>query len=157
MLNQRLGDMKKTLQHELKTNGSAKCMTLQSNGIGSEQTTDNSLEKSSPAVMDDVNFRYLKHVILKFLTSREVTQRTNDKISLAFAIQRIHFHLFGQVEARHLIRAIGTLLNLNAEEEQLLHETLNFKVGWFGTRSHSDIVTRNRQQKLFSIPSPLSS
>lgn len=93
MLNQRLGDMKKTLQHELKTN--AKCMTLQSNGnvitgsegsklngIGIEQTTDNSLQKSSPAVMDDVNFRYLKHVILKFLTSREVTNRQ---------IQSVHF------------------------------------------------------------------
>lgn len=106
MLNQRLVDMKKTLQHELKTNGSAKSMTSQSNGnlitechgsksngIGSEQTTDNSLQKSSPAVMDDVNFRYLKHVIFKFLTSREVTKTaTNPIYPFENSKKKILFH-----------------------------------------------------------------
>lgn len=29
--------------------------------------------ENRPIVMDEVNFKYLKHVILKFLTSREVS------------------------------------------------------------------------------------
>ncbi|XP_031622115.1 golgin subfamily A member 1 [Contarinia nasturtii] len=139
ILNQRLADMKKTLQNELKSNeknggpihnldAQKTSATSVSNCVQSDdQLADSNIKNASAVVMDDVNFKYLKHVILKFLTSREV-------------------------EARHLIRAVGTLLNLNHEEEQLLHETLNFKVGWFGSRSID--VTRNRHHKLLSIPSP---
>lgn len=99
MLNQRLGDMKKTLQHELKTNGSGNgttalqsnglvisgCQGTKLNGIECEQTMDNSSLKTPSVAMDDVNFRYLKHVILKFLTSREVKT-----VNFNIPIKRIH-------------------------------------------------------------------
>lgn len=60
-----------------------------------------------PVVMDEVNFRYLKHVILKFLTSREL-------------------------EAKHLVKAVSTLLYLTSEEEKLIFDTLNWRMSWFG-------------------------
>lgn len=57
--------------------------------------------------MDEVKFSYLKHVVLKFLTSREI-------------------------EAKHLIRAISTLLYLTETEEKLLYDTLEYRRGgWF--------------------------
>lgn len=59
--------------------------------------------------MDEVKFGYLKHVILKFLTSREM-------------------------EAKHLIRAISTLLYLSDSEEKLLNDTLEYRKSWFGTK-----------------------
>ncbi|XP_053657847.1 golgin subfamily A member 1 [Anopheles marshallii] len=133
-LNQRLVDMKKTLQEELKgqQNGSNN-NNIVANYMGGVQppSHDRSLERSKsfegktiakengtlkqngtssgPVVMDEVNFRYLKHVIIKFLTSREV-------------------------EARHLIKAVSTLLQLSYEEEKLLQDTLNWKMSWFGSR-----------------------
>lgn len=58
---------------------------------------------------DDVNFKYMKHVVLKFLCSREY-------------------------EAIHLIKALSVLLNFSNEEEKLLKETLEWKMSWFGTR-----------------------
>lgn len=78
MLNQRLADMKKTLQHELKINTANSNMNNnmnKSNSVTNTIINDRNLTQN-PAVMDDVNFKYLKHVILKFLTSREV----NDNI-----------------------------------------------------------------------------
>ncbi|XP_021704706.1 golgin subfamily A member 1 [Aedes aegypti] len=77
----------------------------------------NGVPKSSGTiVMDEVNFRYLKHVIIKFLTSREV-------------------------EARQLVKAVATLLQLSHEEEKLLQNTLTWKMSWFGSRrgQHSQI------------------
>uniref|UniRef100_A0A182SJZ5 GRIP domain-containing protein n=1 Tax=Anopheles maculatus TaxID=74869 RepID=A0A182SJZ5_9DIPT len=139
-LNQRLVDMKKTLQEELKgqqNSNNNNNNTIANNYIGGNQpppppSHDRSLERSKsfegkmiakengilkqngtpsggPVVMDEVNFRYLKHVIIKFLTSREV-------------------------EARHLIKAVSTLLQLSYEEEKLLQDTLNWKMSWFGSR-----------------------
>lgn len=118
MLNQRLMDMKKTLQHELKSNSTEKITkpdASNSNGNNRITTTtsasstainttnninnsnrtkpksghktdnngpdaneiDQTIQTNSNTnfVMDDVNFKYLKHVILKFLTSREVRER----------------------------------------------------------------------------------
>ncbi|XP_055706211.1 golgin subfamily A member 1 [Phlebotomus papatasi] len=112
-LNQRLGDMKKTLQQEIKSNNNVSATT--SNHIHQTQAlpviADKIPEKlmEGAVVMDEVNFKYLKHVIFKFLTSREV-------------------------EARHLIKAVATLLHLTGDEERILHETLDWKSSWFGTR-----------------------
>lgn len=77
--------MKKTLQSELKSNekvctigaSSANAATANGNGVENgapeaDQLVNNNSKSSSAVVMDDVNFKYLKHVILKFLTSREV-------------------------------------------------------------------------------------
>lgn len=84
--------MKKTLQIELKSNANDKCNATMRNGTAtkpsnntvgnngnsgsgseSEQFVNNNIGKASGVVMDDVNLKYLKHVILKFLTSREVS------------------------------------------------------------------------------------
>ncbi|KAJ6645576.1 Golgin subfamily A member 1 [Pseudolycoriella hygida] len=132
LLKQRIADFKKTLQNEFKgsINQTNSCLDDKPREICDLDGKVNSLPEkiTSPnppsnhvtvpsvqnrsVVMDEVNFKYLKHVILKFLTSREV-------------------------EARHLIRAVGTLLQLNQEEEKLLHDTLSFRMSWFGTRPES--------------------
>nr|XP_022327021.1 golgin subfamily A member 1-like isoform X1 [Crassostrea virginica] len=62
----------------------------------------NSLEK-------DINFQYLKHVVMKFMLSRDA-------------------------EAVQLIRAVSVLLKFSAEEQKLIRETLEWKMSWFGSR-----------------------
>ncbi|XP_060517177.1 golgin subfamily A member 1 [Cylas formicarius] len=93
----RLADLKKTLQQELRVPQKNSAAVLAP-----------SLTKSFPAG-DDVNFRYLKHVVLKFLTSREY-------------------------EAQHLIKAISTLLQFTPEEEKLIQDTIEWKRSWFGAK-----------------------
>ncbi|XP_061391433.1 golgin subfamily A member 1 [Musca vetustissima] len=131
VLNQRVNDLKKTLQKEF---ASAKVVAGGSEESSNDGRKDGnqrcpnciSLDPATAAggsvVMDEVNFKYLKHVIVKFLTSREV-------------------------EARHLIRAVATLLKLTKEEEKLLHDTLNWKMSWFGSKPD-----HGRGQRAFSIP-----
>ncbi|KAL6437128.1 hypothetical protein ACFW04_005013 [Cataglyphis niger] len=110
VLQQRLTDMKKTLQRELKIPFSS----LDSDAEASAAILNPSSSKTVTAKHnnsreDDVNFKYLKHVLIKFLTSREY-------------------------EALHLTRAVATLLHFSPEEERLLQETLEWKMSWFGTR-----------------------
>uniref|UniRef100_A0A3Q4GWC3 Golgin A1 n=1 Tax=Neolamprologus brichardi TaxID=32507 RepID=A0A3Q4GWC3_NEOBR len=51
----------------------------------------------------EINFEYLKHVVLKFMSSREA-------------------------EAYQLIRAVSVLLNFTREEEDMLKQTLEYKL-----------------------------
>lgn len=72
VLQQRLGDMKKTLQRELKIPSSS----LDSDVETSAAILNPSSSKTVTAGHnntgeEDVNFKYLKHVLIKFLTSRE--------------------------------------------------------------------------------------
>lgn len=53
----------------------------------------------------DVSKKYLKHVLIKFLTSREI-------------------------EARQLTKAVGALLGLSEQEETLLRDTLGWRSGF---------------------------
>ncbi|XP_041675699.1 LOW QUALITY PROTEIN: golgin subfamily A member 1 [Drosophila eugracilis] len=114
-LNQRLVDLKKTVQKELRsaqisTESESHPITIPGHRISSSSLESfPSGDKGNCIIMDEVNFQYLKHVIVKFLTSREV-------------------------EARHLVRAVSTLLQLTSEEEKLLHDTLNWKMSWFGMK-----------------------
>ncbi|XP_076436252.1 uncharacterized protein LOC143275847 isoform X2 [Babylonia areolata] len=57
----------------------------------------------------DINFQYLKHVVLKFMLSRES-------------------------EAVQLIKAVAVLLNFSNQEQQLIKQTLEWKMSWFGSR-----------------------
>lgn len=112
MLNQRLSDMKKTLQNELKINGSSTTTVAAANNTPSDAPlpshcengtngtipVDNKVKATKQAattavVMDDVNFKYLKHVILKFLTSREVNESISHFVFffVANAIFRLSF------------------------------------------------------------------
>ncbi|XP_014096452.2 golgin subfamily A member 1 [Bactrocera oleae] len=145
ILNQRLADLKKTLQKEFHSAKSfeaekernGNCIAAKSpttanvvavstavanDTLACEHCGGMSGATSNSIVMDEVNFKYLKHVIVKFLTSREV-------------------------EARHLIRAVATLLKLTKDEEKLLQDTLNWKMSWFGSKPN-----HGRGQHSFSIP-----
>ncbi|XP_037712823.1 golgin subfamily A member 1 [Drosophila subpulchrella] len=114
-LNQRLVDLKKTVQKDFRSaqismDTESHPTTIPGHRISSSSPEAfSSGEKGNCVIMDEVNFQYLKHVIVKFLTSREV-------------------------EARHLVRAVSTLLQLTSEEEKLLHDTLNWKMSWFGMK-----------------------
>lgn len=70
---QRLSDMKKTLQKELKNQNndpdSLSVPTVASPSMAPKSPT--LAPKLAKNDMDEVNFKYLKHVIFKFLTSRE--------------------------------------------------------------------------------------
>uniref|UniRef100_T1IVN2 Golgin subfamily A member 1 n=1 Tax=Strigamia maritima TaxID=126957 RepID=T1IVN2_STRMM len=117
---QRLSDMKKTLQRELKmqavdvNNGD---FLSDSNSRGSMIPKDaNQAELmhklqnlDTEPMLEDINFRYLKHVVLKFMTSREY-------------------------ESQHLIKAISVLLHFTPEEEGLIRDTLEWKMSWFGSK-----------------------
>ncbi|XP_052747073.1 golgin subfamily A member 1 isoform X1 [Bicyclus anynana] len=86
-LDNRISDMKKTLQRELQSSKS----------------------DLSSAEEQDISRRYLKHVVLRFLTAREL-------------------------EARQLTRALAVLLRLSAHEEALLRAALPARSGlsaWF--------------------------
>ncbi|XP_016943146.2 golgin subfamily A member 1 isoform X1 [Drosophila suzukii] len=114
-LNQRLVDLKKTVQKDFRSAQISMDTESHPTTIPGHRISSSSLEafssgeKGNCVIMDEVNFQYLKHVIVKFLTSREV-------------------------EARHLVRAVSTLLQLTSEEEKLLHDTLNWKMSWFGMK-----------------------
>ncbi|CAH0557860.1 unnamed protein product [Brassicogethes aeneus] len=112
----RLADLKKTLQQELRTPGNSNYHTDLMENTAAVLTPSQMFTKNFPNSVkrdeEDVNFKYLKHVIIKFLTSREY-------------------------EAQHLIKAISTLLKFTPEEERLIHETLEWKKSWFGSRPKS--------------------
>ncbi|XP_015592620.1 golgin subfamily A member 1 isoform X1 [Cephus cinctus] len=115
VLQQRLSDMKKTLQRELRVPSSSLDSDAEpSAAILSPSSSKTVTAKQSNSREDDVNFKYLKHVLIKFLTSREY-------------------------EALHLTRAVATLLHFSPEEERLLQETLEWKMSWFGTRPNLGI------------------
>ncbi|XP_064649505.1 golgin subfamily A member 1-like isoform X2 [Lineus longissimus] len=137
MQQQRLTDLKKTLQRELKVqslpndepdarepepsvpkpnqnrsdpkvppNKSA----LNSNNFDIDYYNSHPMPSSMKLDMGpEVNFKYLKHVVLKFMLSRES-------------------------EAIHLVKAISTLLRFNREEQALIRETLEWKMSWFGSK-----------------------
>lgn len=123
---QRILDMKKTLQKELKvhalpfdgSNGDSTTTTTSTfeqdvAGVGhNAQNIDimQRLQTYDPRdLSDDINFRYLKHVVLKFMTSREY-------------------------EAQHLIRAVSVLLRFTPDEERLIKDTLDWKMSWFRSK-----------------------
>ncbi|KAH0615488.1 hypothetical protein JD844_004792 [Phrynosoma platyrhinos] len=95
-LQQRMTELKKTLQKELK---------IRPDGEIPEAPTA-ALTVTNNADLNDsreINFEYLKHVVLKFMSCRES-------------------------EAFHLIKAVSVLLNFSQEEENMLKETLEYKL-----------------------------
>lgn len=72
VLQQRLADIKKTLQRELKMPSSSLDNDLESpTAILCPSSSKTITAKNSNSQEEDVNFKYLKHVLIKFLTSRE--------------------------------------------------------------------------------------
>uniref|UniRef100_A0A8C3NUN6 Golgin subfamily A member 1 n=1 Tax=Cyanoderma ruficeps TaxID=181631 RepID=A0A8C3NUN6_9PASS len=107
-LQQRMTELKKTLQKELKIRPDSEVLELRANSEvpnASVTVTNNSDLNDSR----EINFEYLKHVVLKFMSCRES-------------------------EAFHLIKAVSVLLNFSQEEENMLKETLEYKMSWFGSK-----------------------
>nr|XP_056716927.1 golgin subfamily A member 1 [Euleptes europaea] len=101
-LQQRMAELKKTLQKELKIRPDSEVPEVPSAAL---TVTNNSDLNDSR----EINFEYLKHVVLKFMSCRES-------------------------EAFHLIKAVSVLLNFSQEEERMLKETLEYKMSWFGSK-----------------------
>ncbi|XP_046736825.1 golgin subfamily A member 1 isoform X3 [Diprion similis] len=75
VLQQRLADMKKTLQRELRIPSSSLDSDAEPTGTATAVISPSSTKTVTPrqnnSREEDVNFKYLKHVLIKFLTSRE--------------------------------------------------------------------------------------
>uniref|UniRef100_A0A3P8VKQ3 Golgin subfamily A member 1 n=1 Tax=Cynoglossus semilaevis TaxID=244447 RepID=A0A3P8VKQ3_CYNSE len=127
-LQQRLAELKRTLQKELKLKpepeADAKEKSTESRAEKQERASPDPPQVSAPSPPSsnttvtnnsdlsdsrEINFEYLKHVVLKFMSCREA-------------------------EAFHLIRAVSVLLHFTREEEDMLKQTLEYKMSWFGSK-----------------------
>lgn len=127
-LQQRLAELKRTLQKELKikpepeAEGKEKCLESRAEkpervnpepppAAAPTPPTSNTTVTNTSDLNDsrEINFEYLKHVVLKFMSSREA-------------------------EAYQLIRAVSVLLSFTREEEDMLKQTLEYKMSWFGSK-----------------------
>ncbi|XP_073446831.1 golgin subfamily A member 1 isoform X5 [Dendrobates tinctorius] len=105
-LQQRMAELKKTLQKELRLKPEADERLSPADPPLPSLTVTNNADLNDSR---EINFEYLKHVVLKFMSAREA-------------------------EAFHLIKAVSVLLNFSVEEENLLKETLEYKMSWFGSK-----------------------
>ncbi|XP_075040872.1 golgin subfamily A member 1 isoform X2 [Mixophyes fleayi] len=104
-LQQRMAELKKTLQKELRLKPETE-EKLNPDPPAPSLTVTNNADLND---LREINFEYLKHVVLKFMSAREA-------------------------EAFHLIKAVSVLLNFSVEEENMLKETLEYKMSWFGSK-----------------------
>ncbi|XP_047381780.1 golgin subfamily A member 1 isoform X1 [Sciurus carolinensis] len=109
-MQQRMLELKKTLQKELKIRPDSELFEVREKP-GSEVPNMAPSVTNNADLTDarEINFEYLKHVVLKFMSCRES-------------------------EAFHLIKAVSVLLNFSQEEENMLKETLEYKMSWFGSK-----------------------
>ncbi|XP_075691611.1 golgin subfamily A member 1 isoform X1 [Rhinoderma darwinii] len=105
-LQQRMAELKKTLQKELRLKPEPEDKLNLGDPSAPSFTVTNNADLNDSR---EINFEYLKHVVLKFMSARET-------------------------EAFHLIKAVSVLLNFSVEEENLLKETLEYKMSWFGSK-----------------------
>ncbi|KFQ76215.1 Golgin subfamily A member 1, partial [Phoenicopterus ruber ruber] len=109
-LQQRMTELKKTLQKELKIRPDSEVLEVREKA--NSEVPNASVTVTNNSDLNDsreINFEYLKHVVLKFMSCRES-------------------------EAFHLIKAVSVLLNFSQEEENMLKETLEYKMSWFGSK-----------------------
>lgn len=109
-LQQRMTELKKTLQKELKIRPDNEIPEVREKP--NSEVPNVAMTVTNNADLNDsreINFEYLKHVVLKFMSCRES-------------------------EAFHLIKAVSVLLNFSQEEENMLKETLEYKMSWFGSK-----------------------
>ncbi|XP_045702274.1 golgin subfamily A member 1 [Phyllostomus hastatus] len=109
-MQQRMLELKKTLQKELKIKPDSELFEVREKpGPEMPNLTPSVTNHTDLTDAREVNFEYLKHVVLKFMSCRES-------------------------EAFHLIKAVSVLLNFSHEEENMLKETLEYKMSWFGSK-----------------------
>uniref|UniRef100_A0A8C3WZ84 Golgin subfamily A member 1 n=1 Tax=Catagonus wagneri TaxID=51154 RepID=A0A8C3WZ84_9CETA len=109
-MQQRMLELRKTLQKELKIRPDNELFDVREKP-GPEMPNMAPCVTNNADLTDarEINFEYLKHVVLKFMSCRES-------------------------EAFHLIKAVSVLLNFSQEEENMLKETLEYKMSWFGSK-----------------------
>lgn len=109
-MQQRMLELRKTLQKELKIRPDNELFEVREKP-GSEMPSLAPTMTNNADLTDarEINFEYLKHVVLKFMSCRES-------------------------EAFQLIKAVSVLLNFSQEEESMLKETLEYKMSWFGSK-----------------------
>merc|ERR1712029_353550 len=116
LLQPRMNDMKKTFQKEMKSaaqgagHQSGPVVTDDEESVAAVVVPTMTSSLTNGTAGNDsanVDLAYLKHVIFKFLTSREY-------------------------EAMQLTRAVATLLQFSKDEEKLLRDHLEWKTSWFG-------------------------
>ncbi|XP_064027130.1 golgin subfamily A member 1 isoform X3 [Pogoniulus pusillus] len=109
-LQQRMAELKKTLQKELKIKPDSEVPEVREKANSEVPNASVTVTNNSDLTDSrEINFEYLKHVVLKFMSCRES-------------------------EAFHLIKAVSVLLNFSQEEENMLKETLEYKMSWFGSK-----------------------
>ncbi|KAM7316923.1 golgin subfamily A member 1 [Alexandromys fortis] len=110
-MQQRMLELKKTLQKELKIRPDSELFEVRERTGPEIPNMANNAVTNNADLTDarEINFEYLKHVVLKFMSCRES-------------------------EAFHLIKAVSVLLNFSQEEESMLKETLEYKMSWFGSK-----------------------
>lgn len=109
-MQQRMLELKKTLQKELKIRPDSDLFEVREKpGPEIPNIIPSVTNNADLTDAREINFEYLKHVVLKFMSCRES-------------------------EAFHLIKAVSVLLNFSQEEENMLKETLEYKMSWFGSR-----------------------
>eukprot|EP00072_Mus_musculus_P073053 XP_017174816.1 PREDICTED: golgin subfamily A member 1 isoform X3 [Mus musculus] len=126
-MQQRMLELKKTLQKELKIRPDSELFEVR-------EKTGPEIPNMAPSVTNntdltdarEINFEYLKHVVLKFMSCRES-------------------------EAFHLIKAVSVLLNFSQEEENMLKETLEYKVSFWGLLPLLDEADQAVERTFFSL------
>ncbi|XP_013008838.1 golgin subfamily A member 1 isoform X4 [Cavia porcellus] len=109
-MQQRMLELKKTLQRELKIKPDSELFEVREKpGPEMPNLAPSVTNNADLTDAREINFEYLKHVVLKFMSCRES-------------------------EAFHLIKAVSVLLNFSQEEENMLKETLEYKMSWFGSK-----------------------
>ncbi|XP_049752123.1 golgin subfamily A member 1 isoform X2 [Elephas maximus indicus] len=109
-MQQRMLELKKTLQKELKIRPDNEPFEVREKpGPEMPNLAPSVTNNADLTDAREINFEYLKHVVLKFMSCRES-------------------------EAFHLIKAVSVLLNFSQEEENMLKETLEYKMSWFGSK-----------------------
>lgn len=83
----------------------------------------------------EINFEYLKHVVLKFMSSRDAEVKHHgclvlEHYSRLICVGSVGLNLLcvSPCQAYQLIRAVSVLLNFSRDEEEMLKQTLEYKV-----------------------------
>lgn len=110
---QRLTELRKTLQKELKMKPEMDPVEVRERSCFDPPCMASNLSSvANNSDLNDtreINFEYLKHVLLKFMSVRES-------------------------EAYQLVKAVSVLLNFTREEENMLKESLEYRMSWFGSK-----------------------
>lgn len=138
-MNQRLNDLKKTLQKEFSSAKSVEGLTepqKEAPYVNPGKLCQNCGGKiQGSIIMDEVNFTYLKHVIVKFLTSREVNSFIIKHLKGIFkSILLISFSILGRSPAFNSCRCYTFETLHGGRKTPARHTQLENELVWHKTQ-----------------------